>query len=79
MTGDYSKFKPIREKAKGVFNELSFICPDSNHMHLHGQVSARKGRMLHAAVIRCKEHDYCKSTEEIDNYLTANNLAMLNN
>ena len=79
LTGDYSKFKPIREKSKRVFEGLTFVCPDSNHMHLHGQIGSRKGRILHAAVVRCTNQTYCKSTEEIDNYLTANSLAMMNN
>ena len=48
-------------------------------MHLHGQTGSKKGRILHAAVIRCMDKDYCKSKKEIDDYLNAENLAMLSN
>ena len=48
-------------------------------MHLHGQVGSNSGRMLHVGVIRCTGKDYCKSNEEINWWLTLNNLAMLSN
>ena len=55
------------------------MCLNSNEMHLHGQNGKPKGRMLHVGVMRCWEKDYCKSKEEIDNYLIGSNLAMLSN
>ena len=55
LTGDHSKFMPIREKSKAGLESLSesFVCLDTNDVHLHGQVGSVKGRILHMAVIRC--------------------------
>ena len=65
MTGDNSRFMPIRGKHKvqldTIGHSLNFICLNSSEMHLHGQVGSKKGRLLHMGVVRCAGKDYCKS------------------
>ena len=48
-------------------------------MHLYGGYGSIKGRIIHIGVVRCEGKDYCKSEEEINQYLLLNNLAMLSN
>ena len=57
LTGDHTKIMPLREASKmgdySLYDTLSFVCLNSDDMHIHGKNGSVKGRIISVAVLRC--------------------------
>ena len=48
-------------------------------MEIYGNFDAKKAKLLRAYLDRCHDMDYCRSEEEIDEYMKDKYLLMLRN
>ena len=78
-----SKFMPIHETSIDYVRlyKSKFICVDQpeEELEIYGTFSSKKAKLFRVYLNRCHGRDYCRSREEIDEYLTGKYLLMLTN
>ena len=81
LTGNHSSFQPIHETSTAYVNlyKHKFVCLDQEDLEIQGTFSSKKAKLLRATLNRCSGHDYCKSQEEINEYLENKYLLLLIN
>lgn len=84
MEGSNSRFFPVTpdpEQFKQYFAPGVFKCIDDEDLSIRGSYSSFSASIIYVKLEKCngQEEGYCKSDEEIKNFLLGKNLAILSN
>ena len=81
LTGDHQKFMPIHETATAYVNlyKNKFVCLEQEDLEIYGNFNAKKAKILRAYLHRCHGKVYCKTAEEMDEYMKDKYLLILRN
>ena len=81
LTGNHTNFMPIHESSTAYVNlyKHKLLCLNQEDLEIQGTFSSKKAKILRATLKRCYGHDYCKSEEEINEYLEDKYLIILIN
>ena len=76
-----SRFFPLREYYVNQVNfyHKKFLCVDREEMLIYGDFSTQKARLIDLQLIKCHDQDYCKSDEEIMQFMKDKWLVLLTN
>ena len=55
------------------------LCIDKEHLELYGDFSSEEARLIDLQLVRCHDQDYCKSEEEIMQWMKNKWLLLLSN
>lgn len=72
---------PIHKASKSALelNKDGFICIEDEQLELYGDFNSDKARTIQISLKRCSGEAYCKTDEEIDQFLKGKYLLLLNN
>ena len=81
LTGDYSRIMPAHETSTAYVNlyKKKFVCLNKEDLKIYGTFNSKKAQLLRASLIRCSGKDFCKSEEEINEYMKDKYLLVLTN
>ena len=72
---------PVHKASKAALelNKDGFICIEEEQLELYGDWNSEKARTIQISLKRCSGQAYCKTDEEIDQFLKGKYLLLLNN
>ena len=83
LTGDkkQARFMPIHKASKSALKQYKdgFLCIEDEQLELYGDWNSDSARTIQISLERCSREAYCKSDEEIDQFLKGTYLMLLNN
>ena len=81
MTGDYSKFMPIHDTSSTYVNlyKNKFQCISQEDLEIYGNFDSKKAKMLKVTLKYCQDEVFCRTKDEIDNFMDDKWLIVLKN
>ena len=81
LTGDNSRIMPVHETSTAYVNlyKEKFICLNQEDLKIYGTFSSKKAQVFRASLNRCSGKDFCKSEEEINEFMKDKYLLVLTN
>ena len=72
---------PIHAMSKAALelNQDGFICANQDDIEIYGDWNSEKARSIYLTLYRCQGHDYCKTDEQITQFLKGKYLLLLHN
>ena len=72
---------PIHERSRShlELNKDGFICPDRDALELNGDWDSEKARTIQINLKKCQGYEYCKTDEQITQFMKGKYLLLLSN